>query len=97
MEELELSTMLKALRAELFTAQQEGEGSDIKFLVNDVELEVQLGIKKDASVKGGVKFWVYEAEVGGSLSSEKTHRIKMRITPEVAEGKPLKLSHKVRR
>jgi len=92
MENIELSTMLMALREELGKAQQEAEGKDIKFVVNDVELELQLTVSKDVNAKTGVKFLVFNAEAGGKLSSQSVQKIKLKLTPETGSGKPVKVS-----
>ena len=83
---IELAEMLAELRAQLLSAQGEGAGQDLKFEVSDVELEVQLETTKKADGKGGVKFWVYNAEAGVSGSEGMTHRLKLKLKPTGPTG-----------
>lgn len=94
MEGIELSAMLVALRQELQVAQQDAMGKEIKFVVNEVELELQLTVAKKAGMEGGVKFWVCNAKASGEYSSQSVQKIKLKLTPETADGKPLKVSDK---
>jgi hypothetical protein len=86
-EGIELAQMLADLRAELIKARAEGEGKDVRFEVADAELEVLLTTTKSADGKGGVKFWVYNAEAGVSGSHEQTHRLKLKLRPTGPDGK----------
>jgi len=92
MENIELSTMLVALRRELAEAQQEAEDKDIKFVVNDVELELQLTVGKKGSAEGGVKFWVGNVNAGGEYSSQSVQKIKLKLTPKTRGGEPIEAS-----
>jgi len=89
MEGIELASMLKGLREELWKSQQEGEGKGIKFQVEDVELELQVVVSKKAGAGGSVKFWVYNAEASGELSNQVTQKIKLRLKPKDADGNTL--------
>ena len=86
---VELSRMLASLRAELWKAQQEGDSQDIKFDVKDVELELQVTVADEGSGKGGVKFLVFNAEVGGKTSSQSVQKIKLKLTPKTKSGDPI--------
>jgi len=89
---LELSTMLSALRAELCASQQEAQGKDIKFSVEDVELEIQLTVANDDVVKGGVKFWVANVGAESKESVQITHKIKLKLKPENPSGGSVKVN-----
>ena len=56
MDKIPLSEMLAQLRQELLQTQWEGEGSDLKFLIEDIEIELQVATTKEAGGGGGVKF-----------------------------------------
>jgi hypothetical protein len=86
-ERIGLGEMLSDLRAELIEARTEGEGKDVRFEVADAELEVLLTTTKSADGKGGVKFWVYNAEAGISGKQERTHRLKLKLRPTGPDGK----------
>lgn len=86
-EKIGLAEMLTDLRSELLKARDEGAGKEMRFEVADVELEVMVSTTKEAQGKGGVKFWVYNAEAGVSGSEGKTHRLKLKLRPTGADGK----------
>jgi len=87
LEKISLAEMLADLRTELLAARVEGTGKPLRFDVSEVELEVLLSTTKTAEGKGGVKFWVYNAEGGVSGSQEHTHRIKLKLRPTGTDGK----------
>lgn len=76
---LELANMIKGLRAQLSEAQREGDGEDIRFTVEDVELELQIIAEKQA--KGGVsaKFYVLTSKIDGSKKDTVTQKLKLKL------------------
>jgi hypothetical protein len=93
---IELAEMLTELRAQLLKARGEGAGEALKLEISDVEIEVQIATTKEAEGKGGVKFWVYNAEAGVAASEGTTQRLKLKLRPIGADGKPLAVSDKDR-
>lgn len=91
MKDIELSDMLVTLRKELMDAQKKGAAQDLKFKVEDVELEVQFTTTNDLDGKVGVKFWVYNAEAGGKTSDQTVHRLRLKLIPQLSGG-DLKIS-----
>ncbi|MCP4696835.1 MAG: hypothetical protein GY862_08295 [Gammaproteobacteria bacterium] len=91
-DKLLLSDMLLALRHELQEAQTKAAGQNLKFSVEDIELEVKVATSAKAVGKGGVKFWVYNAEAGGKIGTETMHTIRLKMKPESADGSPLQVS-----
>lgn len=89
---IELAEMLTELRAQLLKARGEGAGKALKFEISDVEIEVQIVTTKEAEGAGGVKFWVYNAEAGVAVSEGFTQRLKLRLHPIGADGKPIPIS-----
>ncbi len=85
-EKIGLAEMIGNLREELQTARDEGVGEQWRFGIEEVELELQVGITKKGKGKGGVKFWVYNAEVEGELASQKLHKICLKLKPEHISG-----------
>lgn len=63
-----LAEMIDNLRQELLESQKLAENSDIRFSVENIDLELKVQVQKDTTVggKGGVKFWVVNAETEGS-------------------------------
>jgi hypothetical protein len=84
---IELSEMIVELRRELLKAQQHGEKEDLKFHVEDIDVELQVAVAKEAQTKGGVKFWVCTAEAGGKLGSQTVHTLRLKLKPIASEGK----------
>ena len=85
MDQIPLAEMLVGLRKELLEAQQQAEKEKLKFKVDDIEVEMQVGVTKKGVVKGGVKFWVVDAGAEGSIDAQKLQTVRLKLTP-VAEG-----------
>lgn len=81
----ELSEAIAAVRQGLADAQQDGEGSPIRFNVKEVSLELGLELRATGSGSAGVKAFVVTAGAKGERSTTSTHR--MTVTLEV-EGNP---------
>ncbi len=96
MEGVELSKMLASLRKELGAAQQEGDGKDIKFVINDIALELQLTVTKEDGGEAGIKFWVVNAEISDKVTSQSIQKIKLNLKPET-NGKTTKVADKDKR
>lgn len=92
MENIELSEMLGQLRKELQAAKLQGAGSDLKFQIEDIEIELQIGTTKGGKGGGGVKFWVYNAEAEVNASQAKTQKLKLKLKPVGRDEKPIKVS-----
>ena len=92
MQDIGLSKMLVALRKELWDAQLDAEGKDIKFIVNDVELELQLTVTEKEGAEGGIKFWVLNAKAAAETSSQAVQKIKLKLSPKKASGGPVEVS-----
>jgi len=87
MDKIPLSEMLAELRKELLEAKLEGQGSDLKFLIEDIEIELQIATTKEAGIDGGVKFWVYNAEAKVDISEARTQKLKLKLKPVGRDGK----------
>lgn len=90
--QLELAEMIKGLRAQLAEAQREGEDKDIRFTVEDVELELQITAEKLAAGGVSAKFYVFTGKIDGSERDTITQKLKLKLKAEKANGKPLKVS-----
>jgi Trypsin-co-occurring domain 2 len=62
-ERVELAQVIGQLRRELSVAMREGEGEDLRFELGPVELELTVGVSKEAGPNAKVRFWV--VELGG--------------------------------
>jgi hypothetical protein len=79
----ELSQAIKAVRAGLAVARQDGDGSPIRFTVKDIVLDLGIEIRHTASGCGGVKTFVVSADARAERARAATHR--MALTLQVEE------------
>lgn len=84
--QIPLAQMIVDLRRELLQAQKQAEDQDLRFRVEDIELEVQFTVGKEAEAKGGVKFWVYNVDAGGKVAAETVQKLRLKLAPVTASG-----------
>lgn len=77
-----LPKMLAQLRSDLLTARAEGEGKELRFLVEDIELELQMATTQDKEGGIGIKFWVLNADLKGKESAVATQKLRLRLKAE---------------
>ena len=94
MDKIALSEMLGQLRQDLLQAQGEGVGSELKFRIEDIEIELQIVATKAVGGDVGVKFWVYNADAKVNASEAKTQKLKLKLKPVSADGTPLDVGDK---
>ena len=83
---MSLAEMIVKLRKDLREAQRQAEREDLRFQVEEIELEVQVTLAKQGEGKVGVNFWVYTAEAGGSVGQETAHTLRLKLKPSGPEG-----------
>ena len=91
--ELELAEAIDVLRSELRKAQHSGRGSDVRFSVGSVEVELAIEIVKKAG--GGISVNVLNLlSVGGKggMSKGETNRVKVTLNPIGVGGEPFEVS-----
>lgn len=91
--ELELAEAIDALRAELRKAQDSGRGSDVRFSVGSVEVELAIEVVKKAG--GGISVNVLNllSVAGkGGVSKGETNKVKVTLNPIGVGGKPFEVS-----
>ena len=81
---VELAELIRQLRAELTDAMSAGEGSDLRFELGPVELELTVGVDKEAKPGAKVRFWVVDLGADLSMASSSTQRIKLSLDPRRA-------------
>ncbi|WP_338682250.1 hypothetical protein QD712_07475 [Streptomyces acidiscabies] len=82
-ENIELATMIHALRESLGDAQREGERTTgPRFQVKDVELEATVQVVKDKQATGGVRFWLVGVQGNIGRTNCVTQRMKILLSPE---------------
>ncbi|MEV6114038.1 trypco2 family protein [Streptomyces sp. NPDC052109] len=78
---VELSEVIRQLRAELATAMAEGEGEDLRFALGPLELELSVSVQRDAAVNGKVKFWVVEAGADAKVGGNHVQTLRLTLEP----------------
>lgn len=92
MENIELSEMLGELRKELSIAQSKGAGSDLKFQIEDIEIELQVATTSKVAGKAGIKILVcWDAEASAGIDKANTQKLKLKLKPvNAGDGSPYK-------
>jgi hypothetical protein len=78
---LALSEVIAQLRAELAEAMRAGENEQLRFELGPVEVELTVGVEKEAKPGAKVKFWVLELGSEARFESVSTQRIKLTLDP----------------
>ena len=83
---IELGKVVDQLRTELHELTKSVKGQELYFLVDNVEVELQVAVTKGG--EGGVtaKFWVLEVGGKGTYESTTTQTVKLTLKPVVNEG-----------
>jgi hypothetical protein len=92
MAEIALAEVVRALRLELEDAMSEGEGQAIRFEATAVDLEFNIGVKKAADAKAGIRFWVLELGGGGSYATESIQTVKLSLEPITEKGTRVRIT-----
>jgi hypothetical protein len=80
---LSLSTALEALRQELQTAWEAGEGQRVRFRVGEVSLTVQAVASRERKGGGKLRWWLLEAGAEAQRGSETTQTLTLALSPSV--------------
>ena len=86
------SEALQILRGELLVAMQQAPGEALQFRLGPIEMELEVEVTREASAKGGLKWWLIEAGAEAKRASSATHRIKLVLDPVDAAGQRIKVS-----
>jgi hypothetical protein len=81
-----LAKMIQDLRAELLAAVAEGEGKELRFKLQPIELDLELAVTWTGEANGGVKFWVVEFGAKGGVEKGMTQRVKLVLDPVNSAG-----------
>jgi uncharacterized protein involved in exopolysaccharide biosynthesis len=80
---IELSEMIRELRAQLTAAAAEGAGEALRFDVGSIEIEATVAVNREAGANGKVRFWLVEAGADGKYARAETQRITLTLQPTV--------------
>ncbi|MCD2193606.1 hypothetical protein LQ327_09455 [Actinomycetospora endophytica] len=78
---IEVAELISQLRSELNTATETGKKEDLRFELGPIELELNVGVDKEAKPGAKVRFWVVELGADAKLSSTNTQKIKLTLQP----------------
>jgi hypothetical protein len=90
---VELAAALEALREELESAWQAGQGRRVRFRASEVTLTVETVARLDKDGSGKIRWWLVEAGAGVTSGSERTQTLSLTLTPLLydAEGQAVPL------
>jgi hypothetical protein len=88
-QELELNKVVKKLRAELQAAVEEGDGKNVRFQMDAIELELKVVVKDKGAAEGGIKFYVFNFGAKAEVENEQALSIKLKMTPKGPSDGPL--------
>ena len=92
MPNITLSEAIQNLRGELLVAMQQAPTEAVQFRLGPIELELEVEVTREASAKGGLKWWLIEAGAEAKRASSATHRIKLVLEPRGAGGEAVLVS-----
>lgn len=90
--EIELADAVAAVREELLAAVERGVTSDLAFVVGPIELEFAVELRQHAKTKFGFKAWVVSGDLEAGAARDRTHRVKVTLTPKRPGGGDLLIS-----
>ncbi|MET8977448.1 trypco2 family protein [Streptomyces sp. NPDC004539] len=85
----ELSEAIAAVRAGLTAAKTEGTGSDVRFVPDEVVLDLSIELRRSRKAGGGVKAYVLSADASGESAGTRAQRVTVRFRVTDANGDPL--------
>jgi hypothetical protein len=82
-----LSKAIEDLRSELLTAMSQGVGRELRFRLQPIDLELELGMTWNGEANAEVKFWVIGMGAKATYEKSTTHRLKLTLEPVGPDGK----------
>jgi hypothetical protein len=83
-----LADAVRALRAELNRAIEQGRDEALRFELGKVEMEFGLEIGKESAGDAGIRFWVVSLGAKHGRTSAATHRVTIELTPRIDGRSP---------
>ncbi len=78
---IELAELIGRLREELTEAMHAGKDAELRFELGPVELELDVGVDREAKPGAKVRFWVLELGADATRSSHTTQRVTLQLVP----------------
>ena len=76
-----LAEAIGAVRAELRAAMEAGQGEQLRFAAEPIDLVFAIEVRTEAAATGGVKIGVVSIGASGGRSSNSTHQLTVRLQP----------------
>jgi hypothetical protein len=89
-----IAEAIQGLRQELHEAMQEGEANELRFELNNIDLEFNAVVTREAESKVKVSFkllgWGADGGAGAKIGDQSTQKIKLSLSPirATAPGQP---------
>ncbi|MBF0107562.1 MAG: hypothetical protein HQL76_00085 [Magnetococcales bacterium] len=68
-------------------AQKEGDGKEIRFKVEEIDLDLSVAATNSEGGGIGVKFWVIDAKTEAGVKSESIMKVRLKLKPTNPLGK----------
>lgn len=81
---MELADLIWKLRSELTRAMFGGEGKDLRFRAESVQLELTVAVERVSDPAVKVKFWVLDGSAGRKHGNTATQKVTLTLHPEVS-------------
>lgn len=83
----ELANVVQGLRQELLKAVEQAKGEELRFEVQEMELELQVQVTKEVGAEAKLKFWVIDAGgVSGSVEKSTVQTVRLKLKPKGKGG-----------
>ena len=83
---LPLANAIDEIRSELIRAMKLGEGKELQFRIQPIELEMNIVASSEASATGGIKFWVLNFDGTANATNSTVHRLKVILEPVATDS-----------
>ncbi|GGW59031.1 trypco2 family protein [Streptomyces xantholiticus] len=77
-----LAEVIGQIRDELESAQRAGEGRDLRFSVESVNLEFAVQVRREGGGRAGLRIGVLTAGGSATAARDTTHTIKVELKPQ---------------
>ncbi|WP_326671465.1 MULTISPECIES: trypco2 family protein [unclassified Streptomyces] len=88
---LDLTDAVRLLRRQLTAAQREADGSDVRFRVGEVTVELAVQLTRTGSAGGSLRFGVVAVDGKRDRAQSTTHRIQLTLHPRSGSGGDLEI------
>ncbi len=91
---IQLAAFVQQLREELTEAMEAGEAEELRFDLEDIKIEAQVAVTREAQGKGGVKLWVLDAGLAGKMHASRLQKVTLSLKPKASSGGSVQLSRR---